>query len=93
MAKRTEKDYEAMGHAVEAGAYTVRSGVEMGATLRMGRPIKSEKPAGKTPVLTVRLPDELRTELDEIAASEGISTSELVRRSVVELLGRYRANR
>lgn len=49
MAKRSQKDYEEMSRAVEAGDYTLRGPMELGATLRMGRPAKGTETRGKTP--------------------------------------------
>lgn len=88
MPKRSEKDYEAMSRDVESGGYTVTGEIEMGATLRMGRPAKGVPSEGKTPPLTVRLPDAMRIELEHRAKEEGVSISDLVRRSVAELLHR-----
>jgi Arc/MetJ-type ribon-helix-helix transcriptional regulator len=94
MAKRSAKDYEEMSRAVESGAYTVRSPMELGATLRMGRPIKGARPAGKTPGMTVRLPESIRVEITHrVKAGESRSESELIRRAVVEYLERHPGSR
>jgi hypothetical protein len=85
MAKRTAKDYEEMSRAVESGDYTVRGSMELGATLRMGRPTKGTRAAGKTPALPVRLPDAIRVEMKHrVKAREAKSESELIRRALVE---------
>jgi hypothetical protein len=94
MAKRSGKDYEEMSRSVESGAYTVRSPLELGATLRMGRPIKGTPPAGKTPGMTVRLPESIRVEITHrVKAGESRSESELIRRAVVEYLERHPSRR
>lgn len=51
-----------MSRAVESGHYTVRGPMELGATLRMGRPAKGAA-TGKTPALPVRLLDASRVEI------------------------------
>ncbi len=93
MPKRSEKDYEAMSRDIESGDYTVRGEIEMGSTLRMGRPAKGTPSTGKTPSLTVRLPEGLRIQLEHRAHDEGVSVSELIRQSVAELLSRPGAGR
>jgi hypothetical protein len=92
MAKRSAEDYEEMSRAVEAGEYTVRGPLELGATLRMGRPTKGTPAAGKTPVLPIRLPSQIRAELERrVKAREADSASELIRRAVIEYLERHPA--
>ena len=94
MAKRSAKDYEEMSRAVEAGEYTVRGPMELGATLRMGRPIKGAETRGKTPALPVRLPDAIRNELaHRVKAGDASSASELIRRAIVEYFERHPASR
>jgi anti-sigma factor RsiW len=61
------------------------------AFLRKGRPAKGTAAAGKTPGLTVRLPDAIRVELTLRAKAEGSSPSELIRRAVVEYFGNHPA--
>lgn len=94
MTKRTPKDYEEMSRAVEAGDYTIRSPMELGATLRKGRPTKGTPAAGNTPVLAIRLPEPIRIEVEHrVKAGESGSASELIRRAVVEYLERHPVNR
>jgi Ribbon-helix-helix protein, copG family len=59
------------------------------AFLRMGRPAKGVAAKGKTPVISVRLPDAIRAELVRRAEDEGSSPSELIRQAVVEFLGNH----
>lgn len=94
MAKRNRDDYEEMSRAVEAGEYSVRGAMELGATLHMGRPAKDTPPAGKTPGMTVRLPKPIRVEITKrVKAHEAKSESELIRKAVVEYLERHPARR
>ncbi len=94
MVKRSPKDYDEMSRAVESGEYTVRSPLEVGATLRMGRPTKGTPPTGKTPVLPIRLPRALRAEIEHrVEVGESDSASELIRRAVIEYLERHPARR
>jgi hypothetical protein len=94
MAKRSAKDHEEMSRAVDAGDYTVSGPIELGATLRMGRPTKGTPAAGKTPPLTIRLPEPIRAEVEHrVESGESASASELVRRAVVEYLERHPARR
>ena len=85
MAKRSAKDYEEMSRTVEARENTVRGPMELGATLRMGRPSKGTRSEGKTPALPVRLPTAIRVEMRQrVKNHEADSESELVRRALVE---------
>jgi hypothetical protein len=94
MAKRSAKDYEAMSSAVEAGEYTVSTPMELGATLRMGRPTKGALSEGKTPALPVRLPPAIRLEMRRrVENHEADSESELVRRALVEYFEHHPARR
>jgi len=94
MAKRSAKDYEEMSRAVEAGEYTVRGPMELGATLRMGRPSKGTPSEGKTPALPVRLPAAIRIEMrHRVKNHEADSESELVRRALVEYFEHHPARR
>ncbi|ETW26217.1 hypothetical protein [Mycobacterium gastri] len=94
MAKRSAKDYEEMSRAVEAGEYTVRGPMELGATLRMGRPTKGTPSEGKTPALPVRLPAAIRIEMrHRVKNHEADSESELVRRALVEYFEHHPARR
>lgn len=90
MAKRSEREYSEMSRAIESGEYTVRGPMELGATLRMGRPTKGTPTSGKTPPLTVRLPEPIRIEVEHrVQAGESASASELIRTAVVEYLERH----
>jgi hypothetical protein len=64
------------------------------AVLRTGRPTKDTESAGKTPPMTIRLPDTIRTEIaHHVEAGESRSESELVRKAVVEYLERHPVRR
>lgn len=90
MAKRSDKDYEEMSRAVEAGDYTVRGPMELGATLRMGRPTKGTETSGKTPVTAIRLPEPIRVEIKQrVLAREASSEAELIRKALVEYFQRH----
>ena len=89
MARRDPSAYEEMSQDIETGNFTVRGPVEVGATLRMGRPAKGAPSAGKSPTLSTRYPAEMRTSIADLAKSEGIGESELVRKAVAEYLNRH----
>lgn len=90
MAKRSPKDYAEMSRAVESGDYTVAGPLEMGSTLRMGRPT-GESRRGASPTRTIRLPAELNTRLDAYVSAEHTTPSEVMRRALDEYLGRIGA--
>ncbi|HEU0192082.1 MAG TPA: ribbon-helix-helix protein, CopG family [Mycobacterium sp.] len=90
MAKRSAKDYAEMSHAVESGDYTVAGPLEMGSTLRMGRPA-GESRRGSSPTRTLRLPAELNRRLDAHVSAEHTTPSEVMRRALDEYLGRIGA--
>lgn len=90
MAKRSAKEYAEMSRAVETGDYTVAGPLEMGATLRMGRPV-GESRRGSSPTRTIRLPAELNNRLDTYASAEHTTPSEVMRRALDEYLGRIGA--
>jgi len=75
-----------MSREIEAGEHVAFGPVELGpAHLRMGRPANGKGKAGNTPALPVRLPDQIRTELNErVKLGESGSASELVRLAVIE---------
>ena len=86
--RRTAAEYEAAAADYEANPITadrIRS-IELGpGYLPVGRPVKGKVKTGNTPALPVRLPDQIRTELNErVKAGESGSASELVRLAVVE---------
>ncbi|MCB0948318.1 MAG: ribbon-helix-helix protein, CopG family [Mycobacterium sp.] len=63
------------------------------AVLRTGRPTKRTPTTGRTPVMTVRLPVDIRDEIQHrVAAGESSSKGELIRRAVVEYLGNHPAH-
>lgn len=90
MAKRSAKDYAEMSRAVESGDYAVAGPLEMGTTLRMGRPI-GESRRGSSPTRTIRLSAELNTRLDAYVSAEHTTPSEVMRRALDEYLGRIGA--
>lgn len=90
MARRSAKDYAEMSRAVESGDYTVAGPLEMGSTLRMGRPV-GESRRGSSPTRTIRLPAELNRRLDAYTAAEHTTPSEVMRRALDEYLGRIGA--
>lgn len=60
------------------------------AVLRTGRPAKGASTTGRTPVMALRLPTELRDEIRQrVDAGETSSESEFIRRAVVEYLGSH----
>ncbi|WP_407686957.1 ribbon-helix-helix protein, CopG family [Mycobacterium sp. HUMS_1102779] len=90
MAKRSAKDYAEMSRAVESGDYTVAGPLEMGSTLRMGRPV-GESRRGSSPTRTIRLPAELNKRLDAYVSAEHTTPSEVMRHALDEYLGRIGA--
>lgn len=90
MAKRSAKEYAELSRAVESGDYTVAGPLEMGSTLRMGRPV-GESRRGSSPTRTIRLPAQLNTRLDAYVSAEHTTPSEVMRRALDEYLGRIGA--
>ena len=85
----TDADYAEMAEDYAAHPPTVEEILSLEvnpAFLRMGRPAKGGAAKGKTPVISVRLPDAIRTELVRRAKDDGSSPSELIRQAVVEFL-------
>jgi hypothetical protein len=85
----TDADYAEMAEDYAAHPPTVEEILSLDvnpAFLRMGRPAKGAAAKGKTPVISVRLPDAIRTELVRRAEDGGSSPSELIRQAVVEFL-------
>jgi hypothetical protein len=63
------------------------------AVLRQGRPTKGTPTTGRTPVMTVRLPTDIRNEVQHrVSAGEARSEGELVRRAVVEYFENHPAH-
>ena len=60
--------------------------LEMGSTLRMGRPV-GEGRRGSSPTRTIRLPAELNRRLDAYTSAEHTTPSEVMRRALDEYLG------
>lgn len=90
MAKRSAEDYAEMSRAVESGDYTVAGPLEMGSTLRMGRPV-GESRRGSSPTRTIRLPADLNSRLDAYVSAQHTTLSEVMRRALDEYLGRIGA--
>ncbi|OIN77849.1 ribbon-helix-helix protein, CopG family [Mycobacterium malmoense] len=86
MARRNAEDYAAMSRAVESGEYTVDGPLEVGASLRMGRPAGGQPRRGVSPTRTVRLSTELDIRLEAYAAASHTSPSEVLRRALDEYL-------
>ena len=59
------------------------------AVLPKGRPAKGTSTTGKTPVLAIRLPESLRTELMHSAKTQGATPSEMIRRAVIDSVAFY----
>lgn len=83
----TDADYEALADSYEAmppTAEEILGPVEVApGRLRTGRPTRGNERGGKTPATTVRLPDDLRSELAE-RAKAGTPASETIRLALVE---------
>jgi hypothetical protein len=93
----TDDEYAKMADSYEAEpprADEMRSIRLSPAVLRMGRPAKDVESSGKTPPLAVRLPAEIRIEIDHrVEAGESGSASELIRQAIVEYFDRHPAPR
>jgi hypothetical protein len=89
--RRTADDYAAASAAWDDGPPTTLRSIEIGPALRMGRPAKDAPSAGKTPGMTVRLPDPIRIEVRHRVKDrhEAASESELVRLALVEYFERH----
>ncbi len=92
MARRfTEDEYAEMAADFEANPPTAEEigTIEVNpAILRNGRPPKSAPARGKTPTMSVRLPTELRAQLEVVAKEENATTAEVIRRAVGEYVQR-----
>lgn len=88
MARRSVEDYAAMSAAVESGAYALEGPLEVGASLRMGRPVGGQR-LGASPSRTVRMPAELNRRLEVYAEAAHTSPSEVLRRALDEYLNRH----
>ncbi len=95
--KKTSADYAEMAADYAENPPTADEvlAVEVSpAVLRKGRPAKGAQSTGKTPVLPIRFPPEIRSELERrVDAGESDSVSELVRSAVVEYFGNHPARR
>jgi hypothetical protein len=76
-----------VSRAVEAGDYTAAGPLEIGSTLRMGRPVGGNR-RGTSPTRTIRLPTELDGRLDAYVSAEHTTPSEVLRRALDEYLRR-----
>ncbi len=88
MTKRSAEDYAEMSRRVESGEFAVSGPLELGSTLRMGRPVGGKR-RGKSPSRTVRLPSDLDGRLAAYADETHTTPSEVVRRAVDEYLSRH----
>ncbi|AMS02955.1 hypothetical protein BJD60_gp34 [Gordonia phage Schnabeltier] len=92
MARLTDEDYAAMAADYAENPPTaeeiVGEVVVDPAILRTGRPPKSAGGPGKTPTMSVRLPLELRAQVDDIAEAEDVKPAEIIRRAVSEYVER-----
>lgn len=61
------------------------------AVLRAGRPAGGGPAQGRTPTTSVRLPVDIKTRLDQRAATEDVKPAEIIRRALVEYLDRHPA--
>lgn len=92
---KTDTDYAALAADYEAHPPTADEIISIEvdpAVLRTGRPAKSADSRGKTPVLAIRLPEDIRTKLETLGRVEGAKVSELVRRAVIEYLQQHTAS-
>lgn len=96
MARRfTDDEYAEMAADFEANPPTadeIVGEIEVNhAILRTGRPPKTAPARGKTPTTSVRLPQELRAQLEAVATAEGVAPAEVIRRAVGEYIERHSA--
>ncbi|MXP21264.1 ribbon-helix-helix domain-containing protein [Gordonia sp. HNM0687] len=91
MTSRNSRDYERMADAVEGGEYKVSGPLEVGATLKMGRPPVGER--RDTTSRTVRLPAALDARLADYAEDTRTTPSEVLRRAVDLYLNSHPARR
>ena len=91
----TDEDYAEMAADYAANPITADEiiSIEINpAYLRAGRPAKGTAKTGRTPVMTIRLPEQLRTEIaGRIDAGECSSISELIRVALVEYFDNHPA--
>lgn len=85
----SDEDYAEMAADYEAHPPTaneIAGPIEINpAYLRTGRPAKNTPTTGRTPVMTIRLPDTIRDEVKtRVAAGQAQSEAELIRQALVE---------
>lgn len=80
---RSDAEYEALATAIEDGDYTVTGP----ATVHRGRPRKGEERAS-TRATTVRMPEATLAVLEEMAAAEKVTTSDIIRTAADEFIAR-----
>lgn len=92
MGRLTEREYAALAADYEEHPPTeeeIVGRVQIDpAALRTGRPPKSAPRRGRTPTMSVRLPDELRERLTARADVEAVTPGEVIRRAIIEYLER-----
>lgn len=88
--RRTESEYAAMQADFEAGNWEAVGPPEPGpgsqVQLKNGRPAGRKKAGGNTPSMSVRLPADLRTRLEERATVESVKPAEVIRRALAAYL-------
>lgn len=88
--RRSPEEYAEMSRAVEAGEYTVAGPLELGASLRMGRPVgRGGERRGASPTRTVRLPAELEMRLEAYVSVSDTKPSDVIRQALDEYLNRH----
>lgn len=85
MTRKTDAEYAAMADDYAAHPPTadeLLDAPEVDYTiLRNGRPPKGATSRGRTPTTSVRLPQELRDQVEALARAEGVKASEIIRRA------------
>ena len=93
MGRLTEDEYAAMAADYEVSPPTeseIAGPVHVDpSALRKGRPPKDAPRRGRTPTMSVRLPEELRERLAVRADAEAVTPGEVIRRAIVEYLERH----
>ncbi len=91
----TDAEYAELAADYEANPITPDEGISIEvnpAYLPTGRPPKGTAATGRTPVMAVRLPEAIRSEVKgRVQAGESKSESELVRLALVEYFERHPA--
>lgn len=80
----TTEEYDTKGNRIDS-AYVERAVADVHAKLRAGRPSLT-RPGAHSPIVSFRIPEQLRRKAEERAAREGVTLSGLAREALERFL-------